>query len=153
LEHLEDRCTPSTLLGDQSVQVLAHQIRPDSAAVERIGVNHRIAMPITVFLHCEADSSSMTLSATGSATGLGPWTTQVRIDNIKSDPVANRVVISGKLTIVTANHDKLFGTISSVWQQSSSQVEDTVIITGGTGRYAGVSGGISLVCHVTVDST
>jgi hypothetical protein len=153
LEHLENRCTPSTVLGDPSVQLPAHHSRPRAASVASVAANHEHAVPITVFLRCAGDTSSMTLSATGSATELGHWIAQGHIDNIVSDPVANRVVIRGTLTIVTANHDKLFVSITSVWDQSTSRLEDTVTFAGGTGKYAGASGRASLNCRVTVDST
>jgi hypothetical protein len=153
LEHLEDRRTPSALLGGPSAHLLAQHGGPHAAAAAHIRADRGHAVPIAMSLRCAADTTSMTLSARGFATELGHWTAQGHIDTIVSDPLANRVVISGTLTIVTANRDKLFASISSAWQQSTSRVEDTVTITGGTGKYAGASGHASLVCRVTVDST
>jgi hypothetical protein len=153
LEHLEDRCTPSALLGDPWVQQLAHHRRPHAAAVGRMAANDSHAVPITVSLQCKADTSSMEVSSSGFANVLGYWTGQGNIDNIETDPVSNRIVISGTTTIVTANHDKLFVSFSTAWQPSTAQAEETVTFTGGTGKYTGASGSVSLVCRVTVDQT
>jgi hypothetical protein len=153
LEHLENRCTPSTLVGAPSAQVLGHHRGPAAAHAAHFGANEGHTVPITLSLHCAADISSMTWGAEGYGALLGHWTAQGQIDNITSDPATNRVVLSGTLTVVTANHDELFVSISSAWDQSTSRVEDTVTFTGGTGKFAGASGHATLECSVTVDST
>jgi hypothetical protein len=153
LELLEDRCTPSALLGGPSVQLLSHHRGPAATHVAHFGANEGHTVPITLSLRCAADISSMTWGAEGYGTLLGHWTAQGQIDNITSDPATNRVVLSGTLTIVAANHDELFISISSAWDQSTSRVEDTVTFTGGTGKFAGASGHATLDCSVTVDST
>jgi hypothetical protein len=151
LEHLEGRCTPSALLGSSSVHLLAHHSGPHAAAVAHLGVHHGRAVPITVFLHCTGDTSSMKLSSRGFATVLGRWTGRGHIDNIEGDAAANRIVIRGTTTIVTATRDKLYVTFSTAWRLSSRLCEETVTFTGGTGRFAGASGAASLVCRLTVD--
>lgn len=153
LEHLEDRCTPSPLLGGPSVQLLGHHRGPTAAHVTHFAANEGHSVPITLSLRCAADISSMTWGAEGYGTLLGHWTAQGQIDNIASDPATNRVVLSGTLRVVSANHDELFVSISSAWDQSTSRVEDTVTFTGGTGKFAGASGHATLECSVTVDST
>jgi hypothetical protein len=153
LELLEDRCTPSTLLGAPSAQLLGHHRGPAAAHVAHFGANETHTVPITLSLRCAADISSMTWGAEGFGTLLGHWTARGQIDNIVSDPVANRIVISGTLTLVAANHDELFVSVSSAWDQSTPRVEDTVTFTGGTGKFAGATGHATLECSVTVDST
>jgi hypothetical protein len=153
LEHLEDRCTPSALLGDPSIQLLGYHRGPAAAHVAHFGANEGHTVPITLSLRCAADISSMTWGAEGYGTLLGHWTAQGQIDNIVSDPASSRIVISGTLTLVTANHDELFVSVSSAWDQSTSRVEDSVTFTGGTGKFAGASGHATLECSVTVDST
>jgi hypothetical protein len=81
---------------------------------------------------------------------MGRWIGQGRINNIESDPVANRIVISGTTTIVNAKREKLFVTFSTVWQQSTRLAVETVTFIGGTGKFAGASRRATLACNLTV---
>jgi hypothetical protein len=153
LEHLEDRRTPSALLGGPSAHLLAHHSGPRAAAAAHVRADRGHAVPITLSMHCTGDTASMTLSSRGFATHLGHWTGRGHIDTIVSDPVANRIVIIGTVTIVTAKRDKLFVSFSTAWPQSTPLAEETGTFTGGTGRFVGASGGASLVSHLTVVRT
>ncbi len=151
LEYLEDRCTPSALLGDPSVQLLAHHRRPHiTAAVARAGVNQTHAVPIRFTLQCTGDASSMRLRSRGFTTQMGPWIGRGRIDDIMNDPVTNRVVITGATTIVNAKGEKLYVTLTTVWNPSTRLSGETVKFVGGTGRFAGASGQATLACTLTV---
>jgi hypothetical protein len=153
LEHLEDRRTPSALLGGPSAHLLAHHGGPHAAAAVHVRADHGHAVPIKLSVHITADGSSMQLRGRGFGTHLGHWTTQGHIDNIVSDAVADRIVASGTATIVTAGRAKLFVSILVAWQNSTRQGDDTVTFTGGTGNFAGASGRASLDCRVTEDPT
>src|SRR5262245_51649280 len=86
LENLEDRRTPSALLGGPSAHLLAHHSGPHAAAAAHVRADRGHAVPITLSLHCRGDTASMTLSSRGFATHLGHWTGRGHIDNIVSDP-------------------------------------------------------------------
>ncbi len=152
-EQLENRCTPSALLGGPSVHFLAPHSGPRAAPAAHLKANHGHAVPIKLYVHITADGSSMQLRGKGFGTHLGHWTTKGHIDKIVSDAVADRMVGSGTATIVTAERAKLFVAVSVAWQKSAQLGEETITFTGGTGKFAGASGSASLHCRVTDDPT
>jgi hypothetical protein len=149
LEHLEDRCTPSTLLNDPWVDLPTHHGSPHVAAAASANATH--AVPIKLAIQCSADINTGIATVTGFGTILGPWTAQGHIDSAQVDPVADRAAITGTVTVVTANGDQLFVSFSSSWQLSTGKGEELITITGGTGRFAGASGSGSLECQITAD--
>src|SRR5262245_33217545 len=102
VEHLEDRCTPSALLGDPFADFAVDRGGPQAAHfVSRQGVHHQ-AFPIKVVEQCSADLSTSTAAALGFATHLGHWTGQGHVDSVNVDPASDRGTVSGTLTVVTA---------------------------------------------------
>jgi hypothetical protein len=149
LEILEDRCTPSALLGNPAAHALTPLGEPAAALSARTAQH---AVPIKLSAHITADGSGV-LSLTGNASHLGRWTGQGVIDNVAVDVAADRVAISSTATIVAANGDQLFVSVSVSLSLTTRLGEETLTITGGTGRFAGASGSMSLVCDTTWDPT
>jgi hypothetical protein len=150
VEQMEDRCTPSALGGGLADHFPAQHAGP-RAAVSSVRATHEHAVPIKLAYQCFGDISSSTASVTGFGTVLGHWTGQGQIDNAVVDPVADRAEISGTITVVTANGDQLFVSFTASWQLSTGEGTESINVTGGTGRFAGASGGGSLDCTITGD--
>lgn len=148
LEHLEPRCTPSTLLGGPSTHALASQNGPPlpPAAVAA----HRLAVPIRLTAHLTSDGTGA-VNLTGLGSQLGRWTAHGAIDSVVNDTAANRIAIRGTATVIAQNRQRLFVTFSVSLNPDTGRGEETLTFTGGTGRFAGVSGGASLDCVVTWD--
>jgi hypothetical protein len=145
VEYFEDRCTPSALVGDLSAHSSAPPGKPP-AALAADALPH--AVPINLSAHITADGSGV-LTLTGNGSHLGRWTGQGVIDSIVIDPVAGRVAVSGTATIITANGDLLFVSISVSLDLTTRRGDETLTFTGGTGRFAGASGGAAGVCDNT----
>ena len=110
------------------------------------------AIPIKVAFRCSVDIGSGTISSAGFGTGgLGHWTSVEDIDNVVIDPVADRGVYSGTGTLVTGDGELLFFSFATSWQLSTGEGTHSFTCTGGTGRYAGASGGGTGNCILTVD--
>ena len=107
-------------------------------------------MPIQLSAHITSDGSGV-LNLTGHASHLGRWTGQGVIDNIAIDAAADRVAINGTATIVAANGDQLFASFSVSSSLTTRLGQETLTFTGGTGRFAGVSGSASMVCNTNWD--
>jgi hypothetical protein len=150
LEHLEDRCTPSALLGDPSAHPPAPPDDPPALVAARADHTQQHAVPIKLSAHITSDGSGV-LSLTGVGTHLGRWTGQGVIDNVAIDPAADRVAISVSATIIAADGDRLFVSISVSLSLTTRLGEETGTFTGGTGRFAGASGSASLVCDTNWD--
>jgi hypothetical protein len=155
LEQIEDRCTPSAVLADPGVELPVHH---GGSPVAQVAAGHagphaaaatRQVVPVILTAQCSADLSTMKATATGFATHLGRWTAQGRID--KADFGADRAAVRGTLTIVAANGDKLFVSFSASWRLSTGKGTELITVTGGTGQYAGATGGAVLRCTMTVD--
>jgi hypothetical protein len=110
------------------------------------------AVPIKFDFRCFVDLNSGSISSTGFGTGgLGHWTSVEDIDNAVIDPVADRGVYSGTGTLVTGDGERLFFSFTTSWQLSTGEGTHLFTCTGGTGRYAGASGGGTGNCIVTAD--
>jgi hypothetical protein len=118
------------------------------AALAANSAQHAVA--ITLSAHITSDSSGV-LNLSGIGSHLGRWTGQAVIDNIIIDPAADQAAISATGTIVAANGDQLFISISVALNLTTHVGEETVTFTGGTGRFAGASGSVSGVCQTTWD--
>ena len=154
VEHLEDRCTPSLLLGGFSADAPAPPGEPhaDVAALARAADERAITFK-TVF-DCSVDIRSGTVSSTGFATGgIGHFTSLGQMDSLVIDPVADRGVYSGTGTGTTAHGDQVFYSFTTSWQLSTGKGTHLITITGGTGRFAGVSGSSVSDCIITADPT
>lgn len=64
---------------------------------------------------------------------------------------AKRGASSGTGTIVAANGDQLFYSFTTSWRLSTGKGTHSLSITGGTGQFAGASGGGSGRCTITAD--
>jgi hypothetical protein len=147
LEPLEDRCTPSGLRGGLEVPLPDLRGRLDAALV-RPGQQHTI--PIKITTNCFGNYGAMTASSTGFATGgIGHYTAEGQLDSISIG--ADQGVSHGTLTVTTANGDLLFVEFTTSWNLASGAGTHEVSITGGTGRFAGASGGGTSPCTITVD--
>jgi hypothetical protein len=152
IEALEDRCTPGAMAGDLGVQFPAHHSGPHAEISARVGSPQGHTVPIKVAFRCIIDINSGTISSTGFSTGgLGHWTSQEHIDSAVIDPVADRGVYSGTGTLVTHKGDKLFFSFTTSWQLSTGEGTHSITTTGGTGKYAGVTGTGTGQCIITAD--
>jgi hypothetical protein len=145
LEQLGDRLTPSALLGGPAAHAPAP---PGGPAAAFVAAAPQHAVPITLSARITSDGSGV-LSLTGSGSHLGRWTGQGSIDSV--DVAADRVVVSATATITTANGDQLFVSVSVSLSLAAGPAQETVTITGGTGRFAGAAGSVSAVCDTTFD--
>jgi hypothetical protein len=124
---------------------------PAPAAVLAAGTQQQ-AVPIRLSAHITSDGSGV-LNLTGVGSHLGRWTGQGSIDSVV-DAAAGRVAVSATVTIVAANGDRLFVSVSVSLSLATGLGEETLSFTGGTGRFAGASGSASGVCEdVTWDPT
>ena len=121
-------------------------MRPAAAAALAAAPPH--AVPITLSAHITSDGSGV-LSLTGSGSHLGRWTGQGSIDSVVID--GDRVAVSATATITTASGDQLFVSVSVSLSLAAGPAQETVTITGGTGRFAGASGRVAAVCDTTFD--
>jgi len=150
LEILEDRCTPSALLSPPSGHAPAPPIALPASAVAIAANTQQHAVPIELSAHITSDGSGV-LRLTGIGSHLGRWTGQGLIDNVVIDPVADQVAVSATATLIAANGDQLFVSISVSLNLTTGLAEETVTFTGGTGRLAGTSGSVSGVCKTNWD--
>jgi hypothetical protein len=155
MEQMEDRCTPSALGGDLAAPIPAPHGGLHAVAAERVEAPKGPAIPYKVAFQCIANLSTLTASATGSATPWGPFTGQGLIDSasIRIDEVADRGVYSGTYTVVTASGDELFCEFKTSWRLSTGEGRHWITVTGGTGQFAGASGHASLRTTITADPT
>jgi hypothetical protein len=152
LEEMEDRSTPSVLPKVPMADLAIDRGGPPSAQLaSRHDAPDSHVFTTKVHLQCSADLSSSSASVTGFSTHMGHWTGQGHADSILIDTDADRGTISGTLTIVTANGDELFVEFTSTWRLSTGVGQDSITITGGTGRFAGATGGGIVDCVVTAD--
>lgn len=108
-------------------------------------------VPTWFEFRCTSDLNTNRVTATGDATHIGHWTAAGQVNSVDFDPAADHVTINAEITIITANGDKLYGSVSIYSRISTGQGIDTITFTGGTGRYAGASGCAILFCTVTED--
>jgi hypothetical protein len=148
LEQLEDRCTPGAIVGGQSTHYPALH-GGSLVAVSYLRATREHVVPIKLAFQCSADMSTGNATASGFATHLGHWTSQGRVDRV--DLAAGWATIRGTTTILTANGDKLFVKFLSSWELSSGKGHEWIRVTGGTGRFAGATGGAILDCTITAD--
>jgi len=155
VEQLEDRCTPSALLGGPSVHAVALPDEPPAlAAALTASTPHEHAIHIKSTFRCSVDISTGIVSSTGFATGgVGHWTALGHMDNLVIDPAADRGIYRGTGTLVTAHGDQLFYSFTTSWQLSTGIGTHSFIATGGTGRFAGASGSGFSNCIITPDPT
>src|SRR5262249_50910798 len=152
VEQMEDRCTPSILGGGLAAPSLAHHGGPHAGAAARVRAAHRHAVRAKVAFRCAVDINSGTVSTTGSATGgVGHWTSLGHMDSSHIAAAADLGVYSGTATLVTAQGDKIFFSFTTSWQLSTGKGTHFLIVTGGTGRFAGASGSGSMDCVITAD--
>jgi hypothetical protein len=152
VEHLEDRCTPSAMGLGLADQFTAQHDGPNAEATALVGAADEHAIPIKGTAQCTVDFSSSTVSTTGFSTGgLGHWTALGHMDNLVIDLAADRGVYSGTGTLVTAHGDQLFYSFTTSWQLSTGKGTHLITVTGGTGRFAGASGGGLSDCIITAD--
>jgi hypothetical protein len=151
LEQIEDRCTPSAAGGGLASPFLAQHGKPPVDAAAHVRATPGPVIPIKIAEQCSANLTTREATAAGFATGLGHWTGRGHIDGVHIDSMADRAAMHGTLTIVTANGDQLFVSFSASWQLSTGKGTESVTVTGGTGRFAGASGGGTLDCTITQD--
>jgi len=152
VEHLEDRCTPSAVGGGLTAPSVAHHGGPHAEAAARLGAAPGHAVPIKVAFQCSVDINSGIIGSTGFGTGgLGPWTSVEHIDSAVIDQDADRGEYSGTGTLTSRNGDQLFFSFTTSWQLSTGEGAHVFTVTGGTGRFAGVSGSGTGQCIITAD--
>lgn len=149
IEPLEDRCTPSTWLGDHPAIARGHLGKPPATSVALLASHkHHHTVPITMSTHITSDGSNQ-LTLSGVGTHLGRFTGRGVIEHFAQ--VGGEVTAGGTFTMRVANGDRLFGTFSISLNLANERGSETVRFTGGTGRYAGVTGQVSQTCESTFD--
>ncbi|HEY1377154.1 MAG TPA: hypothetical protein VGF55_10195 [Gemmataceae bacterium] len=157
VEHLEDRCTPSATGSGLAALSPARHGGPHAAAA-LVRAAHGDVVPIRVAFQCSVDLNSLTVSSTGSSTSFGKggpdhwtWTALGHADTVVIDLARDRGTYSGTGTLVTAAGDQLFYSFTTSWRLSTGKGTHSLTATGGTGRFAGASGGGRAVCTITAD--
>jgi hypothetical protein len=155
VEQLDGRCLPSA---NPAATIGAGALVPAAVgsppAAANGGASEQPAVPIRLSTHISSDGS-LALSLSGVGGHLGRWTGEGNLEDVDFDLGS----VSGTATLVAANGDQLFVTFSASWEPSTGGGEQpltgvgnvTVTFTGGTGRFAGATGGATEVCHVTGD--
>jgi hypothetical protein len=148
VEPLDGRCLPSA-----SPAISIGDVALVPAAAAHVAASEQHAVPIQLSAHITSDGSGV-LNLTGVGSQLGCWTGQGSIDTVVIDAAADRVAVSATVTIVAANGDRLFVSVSVSLNLRTGLGEETLTFSGGTGRFAGASGSASGVCEdVTWDPT
>src|SRR5262245_9839787 len=111
LERLEDRCTPSALLGDPPAHAAAPPGGPPAQAAALAAGPRQHAVPIHLSTPVTSDGS-LALSLTGVGGHLGRLAGQGVVDNVVIDEGAGQIAASGTATFVAANGDQLFVSFS-----------------------------------------
>jgi hypothetical protein len=153
LEQLEDRCTPSAMGLGLADPFPAQDGGPNAEAAALVGAADGHAIRSETTFQCTVDLSTATVSSIGFSTGVGHWTSVGHMDSVVIDQAADRGVYSGSGTLTTANGDQIFGNFTTSWQLSTGIGMHVITITGGTGRFAGVSGSSVSNCIITADPT
>ncbi len=157
LECLEDRCTPSAMLGDPWALGPVHlggpqtHVAPRDAAKDESVITRKHVELVRLNFQCSADLKTGQTTVTGFATNLGHWTGTGQVSKSDINLATDRAEVSGTVTIFTANGDKLFVSFSASWKLSTGKGTEVVTTTGGTGRYAGAYGVAFMNCTMTVD--
>jgi hypothetical protein len=154
LEQLEDRCTPSAMGLGLANQFPAQPGGPTAEAAAQVGAADGHAIPIKGEFQCTVDLSTGTVSSIGFGTGgVGHWTAVGHMDHLVIDLAGDRGVYSGTGTLTTAQGEQIFYNFTTSWQLSTGKGTHLITITGGTGRFAGVSGSSVSDCIITADPT
>jgi hypothetical protein len=148
VEQLDDRVMPSAMSGNLLAPVSPAAGSP--LATAHFSASHQKAVHIKLSAHITSNGSGV-LRLTGNGSHLGRWSGRGVIDNVVIDPAADRVEISVSARIIAANGDRLFLSVSVSLSLTTRLGEETGTFTGGTGRFAGASGNVSLVCHTNWD--
>ena len=88
------------------------------------------------------------LSASGEASHLGRFTF-----NLEADVSDDLSVATGSVQFTAANGDKIFGSfvgVATAINLPIISIEEVITVTGGTGRFAGIEGSITLTRIVDV---
>jgi hypothetical protein len=154
VEQMEDRCTPSAMGGGLAALSPADPGGPhaQAAALARAADEH--AITFEAVFNCSVDIRSGTVSSTGFVTGgIGHFTSLGHMDStgLVIDPVHDRGVYSGTGTLTTAQGDQVFYTFTTSWQLSTGVGTHFITVTGGTGRFVGISGSGTSDCTITPD--
>jgi hypothetical protein len=123
----------------------------EAAALVGGGDGHSIRGEST--FQCTVDFRTITVSSVGFSAGLGHWTAVGHMDSLVIDPAGDRGVYKGTGALTTANGDQIFYNFTTSWQLSTGIGTHLITITGGTGRFAGVSGSGVSDCIITADPT
>ena len=154
VEHLEDRCTPSAMGLGLADPFPAQLGGPNAEPAALVGAADGHAIPGKTTFQCTVDLGTSTVSSIGFSTGgLGHWTAVGHMDNLVIDQAADRGVYSGTFTLTTANGDQIFANFTTSWKLSTGIGTHVITVTGGTGRFAGVSGSGVSDCIITADPT
>jgi hypothetical protein len=121
-----------------------------ASVVAIAGDTQQHAVPIRLSAHITSDGSGV-LNLTGNGSHLGRWTGQGVVDSIVVNAAASQVAVTATATLIAANGDQLFVSISVSLNLTTGLAEETVAFTGGTGRFAGASGSVSGVCETNWD--
>jgi len=157
VEQVEDRCTPSAVLGDPWALGPVHLGGPQATHVgspdagrHEAAIARRQVELFGLSFRCSSDLNSATTTVTGFATNLGQWTGQGTVTSFEFNPAADRATVSGTVKVATAQGE-LFATFSASWKLSTGKGAEIITFTGGTGRYAGATGFAIMECNMTVD--
>jgi len=124
---------------------------PAAAAEKQVPFNGSLAGTSTI-----SDTfpiATVSANLTGNATHLGRFTLSLPHEvNLADTPVS----ATGTFVFIAANGDQVSGTFTGLVDSAAPpvfHVTETATITGGTGRFAGATGGFTMLRSLNVDLT
>jgi hypothetical protein len=137
------RSAASLALGVLTVMAALGLAGPVSAG-EQVPFNGNLAGMRVSFTLIDPQHATGETDATGEATHLGQYELVLTATVTLNDPTRTAV---GTFQFVAANGDTLTGTFTGISTPTDTpgvnQIVETSIITGGTGRFAGATGGFT----------
>jgi len=131
------------------VGLLAATVFPSGSTASNGGGRH--FAPINLHEHISSDGSGM-LRLSGVGTPLGRFSGHGTIDSSIFDPITNGISVGVTATFVAHNGDRLFASVTVSVDVTSGQGTESLIFTGGTGRFAGCSGQASGHCEAILNA-
>jgi hypothetical protein len=126
-------------------------LAPASALAKAKGTDRPVKGSVSGTGEVTVAAGTFTLDSTGVASHVGKFTRHAEGTAVFPGPDTSET--SGTFTVVAANGDKLYGTFTGTGTGVSNPAGHTDItvgtFTGGTGRFAGASGTVTEIAHVT----
>lgn len=133
------------------VGFLAAVAIPSGSSASPHGGKGRHSAPINWREHISSDGTGA-LSLSGVGTPLGRFTGQGTIDSTAFDPNTNNVLVEVTATLIAHNGDELYASVTISANAVSGEGTETLVFTGGTGRFEGCSGHAMGRCNAVLNA-